>query len=178
MRRVKPPEPVNATARSRVNWSTYDIFTTALVCAQSDWIPGGPGDDDAAHGKTVKSSRAEHLLLACIDSVEQCEALVTMYQSPDRWWSAKAIAEELYLAESPTARDLELLATRGLLAVRIVNDVLYRLSPASPDMAQAVSELAEAYRTNRVDVLSLIVQRRGRSFKHFAEAFNFRKSRP
>jgi hypothetical protein len=117
------------------------------------------------------------LLSTAVDSVEQCEILVMLFQARDRWWTAKDAAYELYLAESPTARDLEVLATRGLLEVRIANDVLYRVAPAAPEMALAVSELAEAYRTNRVDILSQIVRRKGRALQHFADAFNFRKGR-
>lgn len=101
--------------------------------------------------------------------------LVMMYLSPDRWWTARELAAELYLAEAPTVHDVERLATRGLLEVRLGNDMNFRVSPASPSLAEAVAQLAEAYRTNRVDVLSRIVSRRGRGFRHFADAFDFRK---
>lgn len=117
----------------------------------------------------------DQLLDDCIDSVEQCEMLVTMYLSPSRWWTAAELADELYLAKGPTVGDVERLATRGLLEVRLGNDMHFRVSPASPALAEAVAQLAERYRTNRVEVLSRIVRRRGRGFRHFADAFDFRK---
>jgi hypothetical protein len=117
----------------------------------------------------------DQLLAQSIDSVEQCELLVTMYLAPARSWTARELARELYLAEGPTVRDLEQLATRGLLEVRIANDVFFRVSPVSPQLAEAVSQLAELYRTNRVEVLSRIVRLKGRGLRHFAEAFDFRK---
>ena len=125
----------------------------------------------------VLRSQVEQLLLTSIDSVEQCEILVTMRDSSERWWTAKDLALEVYLSESPTSRDLEILITRGLLDVRIAHARHYRLAPVSLELAQAVTDLAEAYRTTRVEVLSYIVRRKGRAFKHFAEAFNFRKDR-
>ena len=117
----------------------------------------------------------DQLLAHAIDSVEQCEILVTMRLSGDRVWTAKELARELHLSEGPTIRDLERLATRGLLEVRIANDMLYRVSPCSPQLVEAVSQLAELYRTNRVDLLSRIVRQTGRGLRHFAEAFDFRK---
>jgi DNA-binding IclR family transcriptional regulator len=122
-------------------------------------------------------SRIEQLILDCIDSVEQCEMLVTMCNVHERWWTAADLARELYLPPSRTGRDLELLATRGLLEVRIANDMLYRIAPASPELSRATTELADLYRSNRAEILSYIVRAKGRALRHFAEAFNFRRDR-
>ena len=121
------------------------------------------------------NSAIRDLLQTGIDSVEQCEMIVSMSNQRSRWWSAQELAAELYLAASPTGRDLEVLATRGLLEIRLGNDVQYRFAPASPELERAAAVLAEMYRTQRVDVLSYIVRRKGRAIQHFAEAFDFRK---
>ena len=123
------------------------------------------------------ASRLERFLLSSIDSVEQCEILVNMQGEPARWWTPKELSQELYLSESPTARDLEVLTGRGFLDVRAIDEVRYRIGPISGDAAQALADLVEAYRSNRVEVLSVIVRRKGRSIQHFAEAFDFRKDR-
>ena len=120
----------------------------------------------------------EQFLDSSIDSVEQCQMLMTIRNVGNRWWSAKDLARELYLTETSTARDLEDLATRGLLEVRLANDLHYRFAPASPELRSAVEELADAYRDRRAAVLSFIVNHKGRALRHFAEAFRFRKDGP
>ncbi len=120
------------------------------------------------------NSAIQHLLQTVVDSVEQCEMIVSLCNGRHRWWTAKELEAESYLGGSPTARDLEVLATRGLLEVRLGNDVHYRFAPASPELERSVTALAEMYRTHRVDVLSYIIRRRGRAIQHFAEAFDFR----
>jgi|SRR6185436_11495695 len=122
-------------------------------------------------------SRLERFILSSIDSVEQCEILVTLQGDPGRWWTLKELSEELRLAESPTGRDLETLTSRGFLDVRALGEVRYRVGPVSADAKQALADLTEAYRSNRVEILSVIVRRKGRSMQHFAEAFDFRKGR-
>ena len=84
--------------------------------------------------------------------------LLTMYGSSGRWWTSRELSRELRLAEAPTVSDLEQLATRGLLEVRITSDMAFRVSPVSPQLAEAVAQLAQLYRTNRVEVLSRIVR--------------------
>lgn len=123
----------------------------------------------------VVSRRLQQFLMRYVDSVEQCEILVALERSQGRWWTSDDLAGELYLSGGPTGHDLESLAARGLLDVRTVGHLLYRLAPASNDLTLAVSELSRAYRASRVDILSFIVKRKGRSVQHFADAFNFRK---
>lgn len=113
--------------------------------------------------------------LSAIASAEQCEILIAMHEAKGRWWSAQELAAEIFLLPGPTARDLESLATRGLLEVRLGSDVRYRFAPASDELAALVTELASMYRARRTDVLSFIVSRNGRAFRHFADAFRFRK---
>lgn len=116
-------------------------------------------------------------LADCIESVEQLELLVVIARMRERWWTARDLAEELWLSPAATGRDLEILAGRGLLEVRLANDLCYRLSPISAEGREAVTLLTELYPTRRVDILSSIVLRKGRALRHFAEAFRFRKDR-
>lgn len=120
------------------------------------------------------NSAVSALLQTAVDSVEQCEMIVAMCHARNRWWTAGELAAELFLGQSPTAHDLEILATRGLLEVRLGNDVHYRFAPASSELERAATALAECYRSERVDVLSYIVRRKGRAIQHFAKAFDFR----
>ena len=70
-------------------------------------------------GTSRLPAEVEHFLRECVDSVEQCEIIVTMHHKNERWWTAHELALELYLWDSPTAGDLELLAWRGLPEVRL-----------------------------------------------------------
>ena len=104
----------------------------------------------------LRNIRFEQLLLATVDSVEQSDILVAMDNAGTRWWSLRELAVAVALAESTTRHELETLSTRGLLDVRIVNDVHYRVAPATPELRQFVSELAGAYSTGRPEIRRLI----------------------
>lgn len=118
----------------------------------------------------------QRFLTDCIDSVEQLEIIAVMHGTT-HWWTARELAQELYLSPSLTTRDLETLASRGLLDVRPGNDVSYRVSAVSPAQAQAMRGLMDIYRARRVEILGYIITGKGRALRQFAEAFRFRKDR-
>lgn len=101
------------------------------------------------------------VLLDRLDSVEQCEILVTMHASGDRRWTARELATALSLPTLSISLALENLATRGLLDIQIANDVHYRLRPVSEELNAAVTSFAATYPTNRTGVVSAIVRRNG-----------------
>lgn len=103
--------------------------------------------------------RFEQLLLATIDSVEQSDMLVAMDKAGVRWWRPREVAAALGLAESTAHDELETLATRGLLDVRLANDVHYRVAPATPELRQFLSQLAGTYPTSRPEIRRLIRSR-------------------
>ena len=102
------------------------------------------------------NNTAEHLPTHAIESTEQCKILVTMQASARRWWTPRELGRELRLSMASTVRALERLAAHGLLEVRLAADMAFRVSPVSPQLAEAVKQLAELYRTNRVHLLSRI----------------------
>jgi DNA-binding transcriptional regulator LsrR (DeoR family) len=74
-------------------------------------------------------------------------------------YEAREVGRELGLSEIPISADLEALATRGLLEVRIASDILYRFAPTSLEMARAVRALAAAFRAKPMEVLTLLLRR-------------------
>jgi hypothetical protein len=52
---------------------------------------------------------------------------------------------------------------------------LYRFAPGSAKLEQAVRDLAAAYATRRVTIISLIFAKPTDKLKSFAEAFRFRR---
>ena len=99
-------------------------------------------------GIFMLSDQLGTFLTDCISSIEQCEILVAMRRPPVRWWTAADLAEDLNTSESRARDSLEALATRGLLEVRLGNDVRYRLAPLSPGLADALRQLVKTYRTD------------------------------
>jgi predicted ArsR family transcriptional regulator len=68
---------------------------------------------------------------SCIDSLEQVELLMLLRGSA-RVRTAREIASELHLAPSAARRQLEALAARGLMDVRVAEETGYRLREEPP----------------------------------------------
>jgi hypothetical protein len=110
-----------------------------------------------------------------IESVEQLEVLLLLYQFADRSWNAAAVAEALRLLRPAAARSLEALGRRDLLDVRIGDDMWYRFSPATPELTATVRQVADAYREYRTPVMAFVTARRRRPLQDFADAFRIRE---
>ena len=110
-----------------------------------------------------------------VDSIEQLELLVMLIESPNRWWDAAAAGRALGVDPGRTQRDLERLATRNLLAVRLTNDVSYRFEPGSPSLAARAAAFAAAYRSHARALFRLVSDRQKRAVRDFADAFRIRR---
>jgi hypothetical protein len=110
-----------------------------------------------------------------IESVEQLEVLLLLQQYADRSWNAAAVADALRLTVGTAGRSLEALGRRDLLDVRIGDDVWFRFSPATPELAATVRQLADAYREGRTPILAFVAARRRRGLHDFSDAFRIRE---
>jgi len=106
-----------------------------------------------------------------IDNVEQLEILLLLYREASRYWDVAAVAQAVYLTERSAEGHLETLAGRNLLDVRLTESVLYRFSPAPPELTLDVKQLAESYRERRGELLALLAPRRRKSLQDFSDAF-------
>jgi len=106
-----------------------------------------------------------------IDNVEQLEILLLLQRRADRGWTAAQVADALQLTPRAAADQLEALGRRNLFDVRISADVVYRFSPATPELSGIVGQVMEAYRESRADVLHLVTGRRFRALRDFSDAF-------
>ena len=120
------------------------------------------------------SGALQRFLSDSIDSIEQLEIIAVMHGT-SRWWTAPELAQEVYLSSADAGRELEILAGRGFLDVRLGSDVSYRISAVSAAQARAMQDLMEVYPTHRVEILGYVITTKGRALRHFAEAFRFRK---
>ncbi len=123
-------------------------------------------------GETIpKQLRA--FLLRHILSVTQLEALLLLYENPEKSWTVAETTARLYARESDVAEMLARLAADGFLAER---DGAYRYACDPPELHETVTNLAAFYRQHLIPVTNLIHQR-PRGAISFAEAFRFRKPR-
>jgi hypothetical protein len=114
-----------------------------------------------------------HWLERHIDSVEQLETLLFLEREQARFWSGADIARALQLDLRTTVDDLERLARRGLLDVRIASDVIYRFSPTTPVLLLEVKAMLDAYAQSRGPLLAFVASRHRRALKDFSDAFRW-----
>jgi DNA-binding FadR family transcriptional regulator len=112
-------------------------------------------------------------LHACIESIEQVELLVMMRGS-ERLRTARDIASELGVSIAAARRHVETLAARGLLEVRVGEEISYRYKPKSGDLAHYADLLAQYYITSRQAVFAFVAAESRLSIKRFSDAFKLR----
>ena len=110
-----------------------------------------------------------------IASVAQLEVLLLLKDSSERVWTVEEVARSLYTGETLIAAHLADWETRGLLASEPNPPGAYRYSPSTPELAQLVIGLAEAYRARRVSVITEIYSKPVDKVRTFADAFRLRK---
>jgi hypothetical protein len=118
--------------------------------------------------------QARRLVLDAIDSVAELEALLLLRDTAGNRWSVEAASARLYVNPAVAADALNALARRGFLD-ESPEGFVYQ--PQSPDLADDVTALAQAYSTSLVAVTHLIHSKPSASVQDFARAFRFRKDR-
>ena len=117
----------------------------------------------------VKEFIAEH-----VHSVLQLEVLLLLSQNKDTIWTPAAVGLRLHLSPESAKAQLDSLS-RGLVTLDRDNEDLYRYNPASDELNRIVSQLATAYATQRVAVLTLIFTKPVDKVRLFKEAFRMIK---
>ncbi|MGH3995690.1 MAG: hypothetical protein ACRDSN_24880 [Pseudonocardiaceae bacterium] len=110
-----------------------------------------------------------------IDSVEQLEVLLLLWQSPARGWSAEEVARALYSHPSSVVRRLTMLLGQELL--REMEPGCYQYSPRTEAQHRAVARVAETYRERRVAVITLIASKPVENVRAFSDAFRLRRKK-
>ncbi len=112
---------------------------------------------------------AEH-----IDSVEQLEILLLLYQHPERSWSEESVARELRISPMSAGDRLKDMARAAILSKVQGSEGEYRYTPDA-QMGEAVAGLAAAYSERRVTVINLIFSKPVDKIRTFADAFRLRR---
>ncbi len=111
-----------------------------------------------------------------IDSVEQLEVLLLMRNDPSKGWSAADVSRQL--RSSPVSAALRL---EKLTALRLIvktepsqHTFTFRYEPSTPELADRVTALSEAYLVRRVTVIDLIFSNPVEKIQSLADAFKIR----
>ena len=112
-------------------------------------------------------------LHSCIESIDQVELLM-MLRGSDRFRTAREVASESGASPTAARRNLETLAARGLLEVRVGEETAYRYKPKSEELGRYCDLLAQHYITSRPAVLGFVATESRLSLKRFSDAFKLR----
>ena len=112
-------------------------------------------------------------LFSCIDSLEQVELLVALART-EMPRTTREIGAELGLAEASARAHLETLKARGLLTVKVGDELAYRYQPKTIELARYTEQLLQHYDSSRLDVLTYVSTRSRTALKQFSDAFKLR----
>ena len=114
-------------------------------------------------------------ILTSIPSVPYLEAILLLRTEPATRWGAQLVARRLYVGEKQAAELLQSLAAAGIAQLGDPAAGQYRYQPATPELAERLEQLAQAYAANLVGVTGLIHSRIDKRAQQFADAFRLRK---
>ncbi|HEY1013150.1 MAG TPA: MarR family transcriptional regulator [Herpetosiphonaceae bacterium] len=109
-----------------------------------------------------------------IPSLHQFEILLLIYTDPPRVWTAKTIAQHLYLPPELVAERLADLSDRGLVQ-RTETDERAGQFESLLTHVSIVQRLARFYAERRVTIISFIFAQPNETVRSFADAFKLRK---
>ena len=106
-----------------------------------------------------------------IQTVLRLEILLLLHDQQPRSFKAAEIADELGLETEATQDQLTALEAFGLAAHSTTDASRYQYDPANATLRSTVEQLAAAYSTQRVPILSVILAHTPDRPRLFAEAF-------
>lgn len=118
------------------------------------------------------SARVLEFLAQKIDSVPQLEAVLLLWQAPEKPWRAEEVAARLYVSPEQASAILRALQLRQL--AQADDQGAYRYSAAWDGTGTLMSEVAETYRRNLVHMTRIIHAGASAAVRDFARAFNLK----
>ena len=106
-----------------------------------------------------------------IQTVLRLEILLLLHDQQPRSFNAAEIAEELNFDTETTQDQLSVLEAIGLVAPSTNGESRYQYHPVDATLGSTVEQLAAAYSTQRIPVLSVILADASHRSRLFAEAF-------
>lgn len=106
-----------------------------------------------------------------IQTVFRLEVLLLLHAQQWRSFSAAEIANELGFETEPAQDQLTALQVIGVVRPSTTDESKYKYDPVNPKLRSTVEQLAVAYSTQRIPILSVILAEQPDRTRAFAEAF-------
>jgi hypothetical protein len=119
------------------------------------------------------AASVRHFLYSCIDSIDQLDTLLKIRES-ERPWTVREASAALGTSAEATRGNLEALVSRGLVRVRVGEQLTYWYEPKSKELESYVQSVVEHHRADRNAVLTIVAPHTRGSLKNFADAFKLR----
>lgn len=126
----------------------------------------------------VMSSIVKTFLTDTITSVAQLELLLLLRTSYPKCWTIDQLVAELRVERGWAAQQLELFRGAGLATRDEQSPPAYCYGPATSQLEQTVSAVAQDYLLHRVSVTEFIYSKPSATLRAFADAFRLRKDPP
>jgi DNA-binding FadR family transcriptional regulator len=121
-------------------------------------------------------ARVLQFLAERIDTVPQLEALLLLWQNPQRQWSEEELAARIYVGRPVAAAILQALQ-RQQLVTNEPGSPGYRYNPQWDPSGEVMPEVAAAYGRHLVQLATFIHSRASTAVREFARAFDLKKDR-
>lgn len=121
-------------------------------------------------------TRVTEFIAENIDSVPQMEALLLLWQDPNKWWGVEDLAVRLYISTEDAMAIFRALYMRQLVTAE-GQPPACRYSADWDASGTLMSEVAQSYRHNLVHVTRFIHSRASSAVRAFARAFDLKKDR-
>lgn len=122
-------------------------------------------------------TRVLQFLAERIDTVPQLEALLLLWENPQRLWSEDELAARVYVSKPVAAAILQALQRQQLVTAEPDPPARYRYNPQWDPSGEVMPEVATAYRRHLVQLATFIHSRASTAVREFARAFDLKKDR-
>ena len=119
----------------------------------------------------------DRFILEEIDSVPHLEALLLLWRSAPRPFSAAQIAEKLYISAGQGAAIVEDLHRRGLIGSEHNSAATFFYDPQNDSRNHLMKAVDATYRRELIRISGIIHSKPSPGVRAFANAFRFRKDK-
>ena len=116
------------------------------------------------------NDEVRQLIARHLDSVESIDILLLLRRSPQTYWGAPAIAEQLGIAPDIARAKIEALRSSGMITVGEQTGA-FRYAPPDERTRGAVDELAALYATRRASVINTLYSANLERLRAFSNSF-------
>ena len=127
--------------------------------------------------KDPENKEVDEFILGQIDSVPHLEALLLVWNSRPKTWSAEELARRVYVNREIAGQLLQDLARERLIVAVPGKPETYAYPPQSDERDRLIGLVDAAYRHEIVRVSTMIHSKASSAVRDFARAFRFTKER-